>query len=303
MRLFKIFSFFLIVSILAAVSISGAAGEHYLSFSTPAKLRAYFHWTPKRSPLLCAHRGGPLPGYPENCIATFENSLSYGPCLIECDVRKTKDSALVLMHDSFLSRTTTGQGHVGNYTLKELKQLRLKDEMGRVTPYQIPTLAEALDWARNKVIVELDVKSPVTPEEIVAAIREKNAESYAVAITYDVESALHYHELNPNLMIAAPAKGFDGAQFLLKSGINPEYLLAFLGVYEPPQGVYDLLHGNGITTLLGTIGNLDRKAKRLGAQVYVQLLKNGADILVTDNVPLATEAIREIGNKAKKIDN
>ena len=43
--------------------------------------------------------------------------------------------------------------------------------------------------------------------------------------------------------------------------------------------------------ILGTMGNLDRKAMRSGIQVYVELLRNGADILATDKIELASEVI------------
>ena len=62
------------------------------------------------------------------------------------------------MHDPTLERTTTGKGRVVDFTLGELKQLRLKDNSGNVTEFQIPTLDEVLDWARGKTILVLDQK-------------------------------------------------------------------------------------------------------------------------------------------------
>jgi len=82
-------------------------------------------------------------------------------------------------------------------------------------------------------------------------------------------------------------------QRLLASGIPAKNLMGFVGVYEPPAQIYDLLHQQGIRAILGTIGNLDRKAEKQGAGVYVQLLKNGADVLATDNVALAGKAIEK----------
>jgi len=264
--------------------------KHYVSFATSEELQTYLRWTPEQQPLIAAHRGGPMPGFPENCIATFENALSYAPCLIECDVRISKDSILVMMHDRTLDRTTTGKGMVGEYTLKELKEFKLRDNSGKVTPFGIPTLAEILEWARNKAIVELDIKRSVTPEEVVEIIQKKHAESYTIVITYDTQQAVHYHKLNPKLMISASAKGIKGTRILLNSGINSKNLLAFVGVYEPPEDVYRLLHDHGIRAILGTMGNLDRKASKHGFQIYNQLYKNGADILATDNVLLAAKA-------------
>ena len=264
-----------------------AQEKHYLAFESPVQLQEYFRWSPDKAPIISAHRGGPMEGYPENCIETFEHALLYAPCLLECDVAKSKDSVLVMMHDRTLDRTTTGSGPVGDYALEELRRLYLKDNQGNVTPYRIPTLAEVLDWARGRAIVELDIKRSITPEEIVAMIREKQALNYTVVITYDTETAKQYHTLEPQLMISASARGIEGTQRLLESGIDPKCIVAFVGVYEPEKEVYDLLHENGIQAILGTMGNLDRKAEKHGISVYKKLIGNGADILATNNVPLA----------------
>ncbi|MBO8152048.1 MAG: glycerophosphodiester phosphodiesterase family protein [Candidatus Marinimicrobia bacterium] len=268
-----------------------AQEKHYLVFESPAQLQEYFRWSPDKAPIISAHRGGPMEGYPENCIETFEHALLYAPCLIECDVARSKDSVLVLMHDRTLDRTTTGSGLVSDYTLEELKKLYLKDNQGNITPYRIPTLAEVLDWARGRAIVELDIKGSIAPEEIVAIIREKRALSYTVVITYNIEVAKKYHALEPQLMISASARGIEGAQRLLESGINPSCIIAFVGVYEPEKKVYELLHKNSIMAILGTMGNLDRKAEKHGISVYKKLINNGADILATNNVPLAASIL------------
>lgn len=270
--------------------------KHYQSFASAEALQDYLSWSPEKPPLVSAHRGGPMPvrggsGFPENCLETFENALRYAPCLIECDVRKSADGVLFLMHDETLNRTTTGSGPVAAATAAELRRLFLTDPQGRVTPYRIPTLAEALQWARGKAILTLDVKPEVDPADIVAMIEQYQAESYVTVIAYNLETAHTYHRLNPNLVISAPAQGLVGVQRLLGSGIPAKNLLGFVGVYEPPAQIYDLLHQQGIRAILGTIGNLDRKAEKQGAGVYVELLKNGADVLATDNVALAAKGV------------
>lgn len=293
----------IIVALVVALAITltggcGGTGDPgapcYVSFDTSADLRAYLAWSPDRMPLIGAHRGGPLPGFPENCLATFENSLAHAPCLIECDVQLTRDSVLIMMHDSTLDRTTTGSGDVREHTWEELRELKLLDNDGHATPYTIPTLREALEWARGKAILELDIKRPVTPEEIVAIIAEHRAESFTVVITYNTPSAAHYHQLNPELVISASAGDLTGAERLIASGINPENIIAFIGVSEPERPLYDYLHSHGVRAILGTMGNLDRRAEKRGHVIYRELIQNGADILATDNVPLAAEAIAEL---------
>ena len=101
-------------------------------------------------------------------------------------------------------------------------------------------------------------------------------------------------------MLSASIIGIKGIQRLLANGINPSCLLAFVGVYKSPKTVYSLLHKNGIQAILGTMGNLDRKAEKYGFQIYNQLLKNGADILATDNVSLTVKAIKKNAQQIKQ---
>lgn len=288
---------------LVCISLSASCGsqpaqpeqlKHYLSFAGVAELEQFFHWAPGKKPILAAHRGGPMPGYPENCLETFENILGYAPCLVECDIRKSKDGVLLLLHDEDLGKTTTGSGKVGDCAMAELKALKLKGrDDGKVTPYRIPTLEEALVWCRGKTVMELDVKPTVSPEEIVAMIAKHKAHSYTVVITYSWEAAQKYHTLDPDIMISASAMGLEGTKRLLACGINPRKLIGFVGVYEPEREVYDLLHQNGICAILGTLGNLDQKARTKGRHCYAEFVKNGADILATDDVPLAAQALAE----------
>ncbi|MFC1572922.1 glycerophosphodiester phosphodiesterase family protein [Candidatus Eisenbacteria bacterium] len=291
MKWTRLLSLLLICTLLTGCSCRVSEESFHVSFDSTAELRDYLAWTEDRVALIAAHRGGPEPGYPENCIDTFENALHYAPCLIECDVRMSKDSVLVMMHDESLDRTTTGSGRVADRTLAELKGLRLKDNEGEVTSYVIPTLSEVLQWAKDRAIVELDVKRPVTPEAIVAIIREHQAEAFTVIITYSTPTALEYHDLNPELIISASARDMEGARYLLASGIDPSNLLAFVGVYEPSDSLYALFHAHGMRAILGTMGNLDQKADKRGYRVYSELIRNGADILATDRVPLASKAI------------
>ena len=79
-----------------------------------------------------------------------------GVDIVELDVHMTKDSVLILMHDSTLDRTSTGHGKISNVTLEEIKALNLKNGCNIRTIHKIPTLEEALMTAKGRVLVNLD---------------------------------------------------------------------------------------------------------------------------------------------------
>ena len=72
---------------------------------------------------------------------------------VEFDVRLTKDKQLVVIHDSFINRTSNGNGCVSEMTLNELK----KYNFGSKNFYQtIPTLEQILNIESKKIyLIEL----------------------------------------------------------------------------------------------------------------------------------------------------
>lgn len=228
-----------------------AATLHRLIPQTPAGLQELFRHTGEPLPFVSAHRGGPGKGFPENCLATFENTIGDTFAIIEMDPRYAKDGSIVVHHDATLERTSTGKGRVADLTLAELKQLKLKDTEGNVTEFQIPTLDEALEWARGRTILVLDQKDvPVAVR--VKKIEEHKAEGYALVIVNTFKDAQACHALNTNIfmevMIPNRAKVAEFDQL----GIPWRNVVAFVG-HVPPEdaGLYELIHARGASCMIG----------------------------------------------------
>lgn len=105
--------------------------------------------------IVVAHRGD-WRNAPENSLQAVQFAIDMGVDMVEIDVRETKDGELILMHDTTIGRTTTGEGKVKEWTLDSLRTLRLRDGLGIATPHTIPTLKEALELTKGKVLVNID---------------------------------------------------------------------------------------------------------------------------------------------------
>lgn len=274
-----------------------APSAHYRSFDNADALSDYLRPDSQAGLLVSAHRGGPRPGWPENAIPTFRQSLRYGPVLIETDVRITQDSVLVLMHDDTVDRTTTGQGRVDAHTLAELRQLQLLDDWGVPTPFEIDTVSEALAWAEGRAVITLDVKPNVPPERVVRAVEQANAANRVVVIAYTLNDAMRYHRLAPTLMLSVSATSVQDVNDLLDA-IPAERMIAFTGVGTERPAVWDRLREANVRSMVGTFGELDRRALTEGASVFVELLTQGVDVLATDTVPMGMRAVRLANNTA-----
>jgi len=120
--------------------------------------------------MVVAHRGYWRQA-PENSIAGITKAMELGADVVEVDIRKTKDNILVLMHDETLNRTTTGTGKVADKTYEELQTLFLKAHGGQVTSHKIPTLEEAMNVAKGKILVNID-KADGLFEEVGEVLRK-----------------------------------------------------------------------------------------------------------------------------------
>lgn len=129
--------------------------------------------------LVTAHRGD-WRNAPENSLRAFQYAVAMGVDMVELDLKKTKDNAIVIMHDETINRTTNGNGKPADYTLQELKNFRLKNGLGRATNNTIPTLKEVMLALKSSAVkVNLDKSYPYY-EEAFAILEETGTLQQAV---------------------------------------------------------------------------------------------------------------------------
>jgi len=247
-------------------------------------LRDLFTHTGNDIPILSAHRGGKLDGYPENSIAAFENVLKHTHAFFEVDPRLTKDSVIVLMHDRTLERTTTGSGKVSDHTLEELKKLRLKDHQGNVTEYQIPTLKEALDWSLGKTVLNLDKKDVPLPLTV-KKLMDWQMEGLVMLTVHSAEEAKFYLNYSQEFMFSAFIRNKEEFEDYAMLQIPWDHMIAYVGPLDKPENdeIYSLLNEKGVMCMVSAAPTYDKVAsEELRKTRYRQIIENGADILESD---------------------
>ncbi|EPY30598.1 glycerophosphoryl diester phosphodiesterase [Angomonas deanei] len=139
-------------------------------FGTPNTTNAPHHQTaiPTQPVRVACHRGD-WRNYVENTLEAIESCIEMGADIVEVDVWRTKDGELVLMHDETLDRTTSGTGKVCDATLAEIRSLRMKDGLGNMTEFTVPTVEEALRLAKGRIMLNLD-KADVYLDEVYALL-------------------------------------------------------------------------------------------------------------------------------------
>ncbi|WP_086617264.1 glycerophosphodiester phosphodiesterase family protein [Erythrobacter tepidarius] len=254
--------------------------------------------------LISAHRGGPTPGLPENAIATMDALLAAYPAIMEVDVGQSADGMLFLLHDDRLDRTTTGTGEAAAQDWAALSKLRLKDNWGWVTPYAIPRLDEALDWAKGRTVLQIDFKRSVNVDKVIAAIRAAGMERSVILIAYSVDQAAALHRAAPEMLLSVSVNDLDDVAALKSVGIPADRLVAFTGTRYPRPELFAELDRDDIEVIFGTLGgsprSIDAVIARLGMdERYPDLGREGVDIIATDRPREAAAALAEAGRLPK----
>jgi len=158
-----------------------------------------------------AHRGNSEIA-PENTVIAFRKAIDIGVDWIELDIRRSRDGAIVVIHDADVSRTTNGNGLVSELTLPQLKQLdagyNFAMGFGRIFPYRgmgvkIPTLDEVFDLigmqSQTRISIQPKVKGIVA--DAIKLADEKNIRHLIGFNDGNLDILSEAIEIDPNIPI------------------------------------------------------------------------------------------------------
>lgn len=155
--------------------------------------------------LVSAHRGDHTQA-PENTLKAYANAIEAGADYVEIDLRTTRDSQLVIMHDASVNRMTVGTGPVKDMSWDSLRLLRVREkthpEWGE---YEIPTFDEVLQLCRGKIGIYLDFKN-ADPAAAYKAIQRFGMEDHVIVYINAPQQFYGWRRVAPHmpLMVSLP---------------------------------------------------------------------------------------------------
>lgn len=223
-------------------------------------------------PRVIAHRGASA-YRPENTRAAYELAVAQAADMIEVDLHRTRDGAVVIAHDAELARIG-GSGEIGDASLDEVRSL---DAGGGE---RVPTLEELLDEFGPRIALNLELKQgsrgayPGLPAATVAEVRARGLDGRTLYSSFYDPVLRELRALDPDARIAlllsrrAPDAWVERAHALGAEAVNPELPLV-------DRAFVERAHGEGLAVYVFTVDPLDEMQR---------LLALGADGLFT-NVP------------------
>jgi len=143
--------------------------------------------------LVVAHRGASRYA-PENTLAAFRLALDQGARAVECDVRRTRDERLVVIHDATVDRTTDGSGLVSALPLETVRSLDAGRWFGaEYGGERVPLLEEVLSLVRGRALIQVEIKKDPIPaagieSQVVSAVGACGIEGDALVMSFDHQS-------------------------------------------------------------------------------------------------------------------
>ena len=253
--------------------------------------------------IVVAHRGD-WRNAPENSLQAIENCIKMGVDMVEIDVRETKDGQLILMHDETIDRTTTGTGRVTDVTWEYLQTLHLRDGIGHETPHKIPTLKEALQLCKGKILVNLDKSYPIF-DKCFKIVEETGTQQQVV-----IKGAIPYEQLKEEFgtylgrVFFMPIVRLNNAE---SRTIVDDYLTRLKPVafeFTVPQDTirmieyFDDIRVKGSSVWVNSLwprhnGGHDDEKAALNPSVYDWFIDNHIDIIQTDRPQLLLDYLRK----------
>lgn len=266
--------------------------ENYLTSPVANSAHTLFHSSTET--LVSAHRGGSgIPNYPENALETIQFLYDNEIRVFEIDIIQSSDRKIMLLHDNHLERTTSGNGSLKGKSSEDLRALNLVDDFGNETTYKVPYFEEVLKWAKNKnAYFMLDFKDSAKYEDVIELVRENNMQNFVVLIGYSVDQTKKQHRLAPEMMLSVSARNEKELDWILETGIPTEKMIAFTGTKLSDPSLYSRLNDLKIPVILGTLGNLDRRAASKEENFYKKWSELGIQIIATDRALEAYEALK-----------
>ena len=151
-----------------------------------------------------AHRGASAHA-PENTLAAIELAIVEQADYAEIDVQETSDGVVILLHDTDLMKVAGDPRRIHEVTLEELQQIDVGSKFSEeFAGERVPTLAEAIDTAKGRIKLNIELKFTRNAEALVdrvLAILEEKQFDDVIMMSLDLNGILEVRKKDPDRFI------------------------------------------------------------------------------------------------------
>jgi glycerophosphoryl diester phosphodiesterase len=228
-----------------------------------------------------AHRGSSRRA-PENSLSAIRFAIEDGADFAEIDVQETADGVIVVLHDADLMRVASLNRKIWNTTYDELKDLDTGTWFSpEFAGERIPTLQEAIDTARGRIRLNIELKfnghAEKLVERVVEIVRGSDFQAQCILMSLNYNGLRDAKRLDPSLTV-----GFTvGATISDVVGLDVDFLSVSSKLVT--QRWLRRVHESGKQVHVWTINEPDQ---------MLRFLLLGVDNIISDE-PATVVALRD----------
>jgi glycerophosphoryl diester phosphodiesterase len=261
-----------LVAAAAALLVGGASLMWWVAARGPAA----------KAVAITAHRGYHASA-PENSLAAFRAAIDAHADYSELDVQRTRDGAVVVLHDADLMRMAGDARRIGALTLDELAGIDIGRKSGPAYAGEhVPTLAAVIALVRGHMKLNVELKYNAPDPQLAAAVvdvlRRERFLDQVVITSLSADALRQVRELEPSLPIGQIVTVAVGDVARL-----PTDFLSLNSARATPA-VIRRAHAAAKAVHVWTVNQ---------AEVMLRVIERGADNLITDEPVLARHVLEQ----------
>ena len=258
--------------------------------------------------------------FPENSLEGIESAIQMGVDIVELDVHSTADGVLVVCHDKTLDRTTNGKGKISELNSDYVCSRKLRAGHKVVTRYKIPTLAEALDVCKGRVLINIDKGINYYDQIMDMLVKRNMVDQVIIKSSKSAETMKEFFSRNDKNMLYMPIINYNTKSWDKHEQLFADYLASDLpyiavemcwdGTLPNEKKVFDKVLKSGKRLWINTLWNSLCGGKKADLEddaavgnehkKYGKILSYGTSMIQTDRPAMLINYLESKGRHTLK---
>ncbi len=251
---------------------------------------------------ILAHRGA-SGEYPQGTWLAFQKALDQGADQLELDVHLSKDSHIIINHDSDLEANVGISDSIKDLTLAQLQGLdaghEFTNDNGASYPFRglglsLLTLPEFIDYfPHEKINIEIKANDKALSEKLWSLIEEKGIQDSVVVASQHTKAMNHFRDISDgDVKTSATISELVVASVVWSTGFGwaykPKFEVAQIPYAIITQPYINFFHKKGVRADVWTVNDMDDIERALDL---------GVDSIIGDYPDRIYQALVNIGER------
>ena len=230
-----------------------------------------------------AHRGD-WRNFPENSLEAIESAIQMGVDIVELDVHRTADGELVVCHDKTIDRTTNGKGKISELTLDYIRTRNLRAGHKIVTRFKMPTLEEALDVCKDRILINIDKGINYYDQILEMLVKRNMVDQVIIKSSKSAEAMKEFFSKNDKNMLYMPIINYNTKSWGKHEQLFNDYLTTDL-----PFIAFEMCFNSTLPNEKKVFNKVLKSGKRLWINSLWNSLCGGKELDLEDDAAVGNE--------------